>query len=112
MLNLLHKPNFFSQSSSKTVALTNLLASKRIIPTAHKAAIIWIKRSGIEDIPDSRDLLASNPAKPAANEEDKNHTPIICPLYLLGEYFAVADKPTGLRHNSVSYTHLTLPTKA
>jgi hypothetical protein len=70
------------------------------IPTAHKAIIIWVNKSGILEIPDSKDLLAKSPAKPAAKEEDKNHIPIICPLYRFGEYLAVADNPTGLKHSS------------
>ena len=59
-----------------------------------------MNKLGIEAIPDSKDLLANNPAKPAASEEDKNHMPIICPLNLVGEYLEVADRPTGLKHNS------------
>jgi hypothetical protein len=59
------------------VAFTNLFATKSNTPTAHRAIIIWLNKSGIEDIPDSKDLLAIKPAKPAAKEEDKNHIPII-----------------------------------
>ena len=69
-------------------------------PTTTKARIIWLNKLGILDMPDSNDLLAKSPAKPAARDEDKNHIPIIWPLYLFGEYFAVADKPTGLKQSS------------
>jgi hypothetical protein len=82
------------------LALTNLFATKSKTPTINKAIIIWLNNNGIVDIPDSNDLLASNPAKPAAKDEERNQIPIICPLYLTGEYLAVADSPTGLRHNS------------
>ena len=70
------------------------------MPTTTKAKIIWLNNDGILDMPDSKDLLAKSPATPAAKEEDKNHIPIICPLYLFGAYLAVADNPTGLKQSS------------
>ena len=88
------------QSSVTGFPFIYLLAIKSTTPIRTRPNITWLNNAGMLSIPDSKDLLASNPATPAAREEDKNQSPIICPLYFFGEYFAVAASPTGLRHSS------------
>ena len=51
-------------------------------------------------MPDSNDLLAKSPAKPAAREEDKTISPSFDLYTFLENHFAVADKPTDLKHSS------------
>ena len=61
---------------------------------------ILLKSDGIELKPYSVAFPDNNPAMIAPNEDAKNHTPIICPIYLLGDNVEIADKPIGLIVNS------------